>query len=98
MRVAATCDRRDWRGKDVSTEEADLCLLIRSEGKRCSKIRNASRDQTAVVAPGEIHVGSKFLPALKRVLRLRRLLEVLIVIDAKHTGRKIGIKKQSTGF
>src|SRR5207249_417026 len=32
------------------------------------------------------------------VLHLRSLLEVLIVVDAKNAGGKIGIKKQSTGF
>ncbi len=92
IRRGARQDWGCWCRESAAAEQSDLCLLVRGEAQRGGKVRYAAGHQTAIVAPGKIHVRREFLPVLELILHLRCLFEVLIVIDAKDTGWQVGIE------
>src|SRR6266849_5127130 len=98
IRRGARQDWGCWCRESAAAEQSDLCLLVRGEAQRGGKVRYAAGHQTAIVAPGKIHVRREFLPVLELILHLRCLFEVLIVIDAKDTGWQVGIEEQAAAF
>ena len=62
-------------------------LLIRSERERGREVRDGAGHETGVVAPAEGCPRASLL--LEHVLQVRRLLELLIVVDRELAGRRL---------
>src|SRR5262249_21787286 len=82
----------------AAAKQADLRLLIRRQRERGRKVGHRSRDQAAVVAPTEGDVRLHLRESMKLILRLSRLLERLVVINAKDAFRQIGVEEESAAL
>lgn len=82
-RVARTYGRSKRR-KHITAEQPDLLLFVGSKAKSRLKVRNRTRNESAVIPPCKRDERRELMDGLEgieRVLHLSRLLELLIMVD-----------------
>ena len=87
VRITAFCDSLCGRCDGVAAKQTDLPLLIWGKRKSRGVVGDCPCYQAAIIAPGERCIGDDLLNLLELILYVSRLLEGLVVVDAKHPPR-----------
>ena len=73
------------RGHSAAAEEADRRLLVGGEPQRVLETSDGARDQPGIVPPDQARPRAGAL--VEHVLRVRRRVELLVVVDSEVSGR-----------
>src|SRR5206468_12402176 len=92
VRYSAPSQALRRSGEGGTAKQADLRLLVWSEGQCGFKVGNAASHQTAVVAPGEGHVRFDLLQLMELVLQMSGLLKRLVMVNAEDALRQGPVK------